>query len=179
MNESFPKHERFLELFLPLQSGLQTYLRTLIPNRVDAEDVLQAAAVVMWEKFDEYRPEAPFDCWAYQIAHIQALCFLTKRKRSKLVFCEEMVALLAAPTTALSKNTKDTRDALDLCVEKLSEKDRELLRLRFEHGATNRSVASSLGCSEGTVSRALSWLYDNLLECIEQQVVSEPRGGSE
>jgi hypothetical protein len=42
-----PKHERFMQLFLPVQPGLHSYLRTLISNRTDAEDILQAAAAVM------------------------------------------------------------------------------------------------------------------------------------
>jgi RNA polymerase sigma-70 factor, ECF subfamily len=172
-----PKHERFLQLFLPVQPGLHSYLRTLIPNRTDAEDILQAAAMVMWEKFDDFQPGTRFDRWAYHVAHLQAQCYLTRCRRSKLVFGEEVFALLADQAAALSEGTSAIMDALDLCVARLPEKDRELLRLRFEQGGTNRSVALALGRSEGTVSRALSQLYDDLLECIEQRAVSVAQGG--
>jgi RNA polymerase sigma-70 factor (ECF subfamily) len=173
-----PKHERFLQLFLPVQPGLQSYLRTLIPNRTDAEDVLQAAAAVMWEKFDEYQPGTRFDRWAYHIVHLQSLCFLSGCKRSKLVFGKDMIALLADQAATLSENTSEIMDALERCVAKLSDKDRELLRLRFERGNTNRSVAAALGRSEGAVSRTLSRLYDDLLECIEHRAASTEQGGS-
>ena len=174
-----PKHERFLELFLPVQVGLHSYLRTLIPNRTDAEDVLQAVAAVIWEKFDDFQPGTRFDHWAYHIAHLQALCYLAECKRSKLVFGEEVFALLADQAATISESTSEIMDALDLCVERLSEGDRDLLRLRFERGATNRSVALVLGRSEGAVSRVLSQLYDDLLECIEQRAVSEAQGGQQ
>ena len=118
-----PKHERFLHLFLPVQPGLHSYLRTLIPNRTDAEDVLQAAATVMWEKFDDFQPGTRFDRWAYHIAHLQSLCYLAGRKRSKLVFGEEVFALLAEQAAALSESTSEIMDALELCVARLSEKD--------------------------------------------------------
>jgi len=172
-----PKHERFLQLFLPIQAGLHGYLRTLIPNRTDAEDVLQEVAAVIWEKFDDFQPGTRFDHWAYHIAHLQALCYLTERRRSKLVFGEEVFALLADQAASLSESAREIMDALELCMERLSEADREMLRLRFERGGTNRSVALALGRSEGAVSRALSQLYDDLLECIEQRAVSEAQGG--
>ena len=93
-----------------------------------------------------------FDRWAYHIAHLQSLCYLAGRKRSKLVFGEEVFALLAEQAAALSESTSEIMDALELCVARLSEKDRELLRLRFEHGGTNRRAALALGRSEGAVS---------------------------
>lgn len=165
------RHEQFLHLFLPLQPGLHGYLRTLILNRTDAEDVLQAAATVMWEKFDEFQPGTRFDRWAYNIAHLQALRHLTACKRNKLVFNEGVLALLADEAVAINQNAGEITDALESCVAALPERDRELLKKRFgPKGATNRSVATSLGRSEGAISRTLSRLFDNLLECIRQRV---------
>jgi RNA polymerase sigma factor (sigma-70 family) len=89
-----------------------------------------------------------------------------------------MIALLADQAATLSENTSEIMDALERCVAKLSDKDRELLRLRFERGNTNRSVAAALGRSEGAVSRTLSRLYDDLLECIEHRAASTEQGGS-
>lgn len=175
-----PKHERFLQLLLPIQPGLHSYLRTLILNRTDAEDVLQAAAAVMWEKFDDFQPGTRFDRWAYQIVHLQALCYLTDCKRSKLVFSEKLLALLADQAATQSESTNETMAALDACMQRLPERDRELLRLRFgPAGGTNRNVARALGRSEGAVSRALSQLYDNLLECIKQRASHEAQRGQQ
>ena len=47
-------------------------------------------------------------------------------------------------------------DALEVCVEQLSQQDRDLLQMRFESGAMNRTVARTIGCSEMTVSRTLN-----------------------
>ena len=51
--------------------------------------------------------------------------------------------------------------------------DRDLLRMRFEPGATNRSVARAMGYSEIRVSRTLNRTYGDLLECIQRRVVFE------
>jgi len=177
--EDTSRHERFMQLFLPVQRGLCAYARTLVPNPADAEDVLQAAAAVMWEKFDDFKPETRFEYWAYHIARLQALRHLKELKRSKLVFSDAVLALLADRSVAISSTTTEIMDALELCMEQLSEQDRELLQLRFEPGATNRSVALMLGHSEATVSRALGRVYGVLMDCIQQNTVSEKHGGQQ
>src|SRR5262249_54956902 len=50
------KSKVFLPLFLQNQRRLYAYILTLLPNRADADDVLQEASLVMWDKFDERAP---------------------------------------------------------------------------------------------------------------------------
>jgi RNA polymerase sigma-70 factor, ECF subfamily len=171
------RHDRFMQMFLPVQQSLYGYVRTLILNSSDAEDVLQAAAAVMWEKFDDFQPGTRFGSWAYHICHLQALCHLKERKRSKLVFSDDVLTLLADRTAVISEGTREVTDSLELCVERLAQQDRELLQMRFESGGTNRSVACSTGRSEMSVSRALNRIYGDLLECIQDGARSEREGG--
>jgi RNA polymerase sigma-70 factor (ECF subfamily) len=171
------RHERFMQLFLPVQRGLFGYLRTLVPNAADAEDVLQASAAVMWEKFDEFDPGTRFEYWAYHIARLQTLRYLKERKRGRLVFSEAAITLLADRSIAVSSSTREVMDSLDSCVEGLSPQDREILQLRFQPGATNRSVAVAVNRSESVVSRTLSRVYGNLLECIERHTTPARQGG--
>jgi len=166
-----------MQLFLPAQQGLYGYLRTLIPNSSDAEDVLQAAAAVMWEKFDEFQLGTRFEYWAYHICRLQALRFLKDRKRRKLVLSEDVLALLADRAEVICNSTRDVMDVMEICVEKLTPQDQEMLRLRFEPGGTNRSVARTMGSSEMTVSRTLTQIYGNLLECIRRGTASHKSGG--
>jgi RNA polymerase sigma-70 factor (ECF subfamily) len=174
MNE-LSRHDRFMQLFLPAQQGLYGYLRTLIPNSSDAEDVLQAAAAVMWEKFDDFQPGTRFEYWAYHVARLQALRFLKERKRSRLVLSDDVLSVLADRAIAISDTTREVMDSLEVCVERLSEQDRELLRLRFEPDATNRSVARATGRSDMAISRALNQTYGLLLECIQRSMASRKR----
>ena len=146
--DDLPRHDRFMRLFLPVQRGLYGYLRTLVPNRADADDVLQAATTVMWEKFDDFQPNTQFAHWAYHIARLQALRYLKERKRSKLIFSDDVLAMIADRAVAVGNAASEAADALEVCTEQLSEQDHELLRMRFEPGATNRSVSHTLGRPE-------------------------------
>jgi RNA polymerase sigma-70 factor, ECF subfamily len=175
--DEISRHERFMQLFLPAQHGLYGYLRTLIPHYSDAEDVFQSAAAVMWEKFDDFQPGTRFDYWAYHICHLQVLRYLKDRKRSRLVLSDDVVAMLADRAVAVSNSTRDVMDSLEICVDKLSERDRDLLKMRFEPGATNRSIASATGRSDMAISRALNQIYGSLLECIQGRAVSEKQEG--
>jgi RNA polymerase sigma-70 factor, ECF subfamily len=40
----------------------------LVPNVADAEDIVQQAAIALWEKFDAYDPAQPFTPWACRFA---------------------------------------------------------------------------------------------------------------
>ena len=114
------RHERFMRLFLPVQRGLYGYLRTSVPNSADAEDVLQAAAAVMWERFMN-SSGTRFEYWAYHIVRLQAFRHLKERKRSKLVFSDAVLALLADRSVPICSTTSEVMDALELCMEQLSE----------------------------------------------------------
>ena len=52
----FDKNRLFLRLFLQNQRRLYAYILTLLPNRADADDVLQETSLVMWDKFDADGP---------------------------------------------------------------------------------------------------------------------------
>ena len=62
-NES-EQHERFLRLLLKDERRIRRYILALMPDRVDAADVMQETSLALWRKFDEYRPAQPFFNWA-------------------------------------------------------------------------------------------------------------------
>src|SRR5262249_38382853 len=50
------KGKLFLRLFLQHERRLYAYILTLLPNRADADDVLQEVSLVMWEEFQAKPP---------------------------------------------------------------------------------------------------------------------------
>ena len=70
----------FLRVFLENERRLYAYILTLVANHADAEDVLQEASLVMWDKFDEEHPPDNFVAWACRIAYFKVLDFSKKRR---------------------------------------------------------------------------------------------------
>jgi RNA polymerase sigma-70 factor, ECF subfamily len=166
-----------MQLFLKAQPRVYSYLRTMVLNYNDAEDVFQEVASVLWQKFDEFQPGTRFDHWACKVAYNQALFHRQKRQRSKLVFGDDVLALIAEKAAAENETFEEFQDAMRGCVQELPQRDREMIRLRFESEATNRSVAHAMGRSETAISRGLTRVYATLLDCVRKHTGSTQPGG--
>ena len=66
-----------------MQRPLYAYILTLLPNRSEAEDILQETNLILCRKAGEYNPEGHFQGWAFNIARYQVMGHISKFKRSK------------------------------------------------------------------------------------------------
>ena len=169
------KSKRFLRLFLQNERRLYAYILTLLPHRVDADDVLQEASLVMWDKFTPDNPPADFAAWGCRVAYFKVLDFCKKHQRSRVRFSQELLERLAetAIDQAAALQLDERRDALTDCIEKLRPHDRDLLTRRFAQGATTQSAASQLGRSVDAVYKALSKIRQVLFDCINRRLARE------
>jgi len=171
------KSKLFLRLFLQNERRLYAYILTLLPNRVDADDVLQDATLVMWDKFDEHSPPDDFAAWGCRIAYFKVLDFYKKCQRSRVKFSQAMLERVAE--TAIEQagvlQLDARRDALSGCIEKLSERDRDLLARRFTSGATTLSTSEQVGRSVEAVYKALARVRRALFECVQRVLARETR----
>jgi RNA polymerase sigma-70 factor (ECF subfamily) len=164
------RNRQFLRLFLQNQHRLYAYILTLLPHRADADDVLQDASLAMWDRFDESAPPAEFLLWARRVAYHKVLDFYKKSNRATArlsrLFVERLAEVAAARADSLQLD--DRREALAGCVEKLPERDRELLARRFAEGATTQSTSEQLGRSVDSVYKALAKIRAALMECVQK-----------
>src|SRR6266853_4841392 len=89
------KGKLFLRLFLQNERRFYAYILTLLPNRADADDVLQEASLVMWDKFDDGQPPDDFVAWGCRIAYFKVLDFYKKSQRSRVRFSQAMLERIA------------------------------------------------------------------------------------
>src|SRR5262245_49349672 len=154
------KSKLFLRLFLQNERRLYAYIMTLLPNRADADDALQEASLAMWDKFDAKTPPGDFLAWARRVAYYKVLDFYKKAGRARVrlsnLFLERVAEAAAEQADVLRLD--DRREALAGCVEKLGNRDRELLARRFADGATTRSASEQVGRSVEAVYKALAKL---------------------
>jgi RNA polymerase sigma-70 factor, ECF subfamily len=174
-----PRQDEFLSLYLQHKLRVDAYVRSLVPNRADADELLQDIATVLWRKFDDFEIGTRFDHWAGRIAQRHVFNFFRHRQRESLFFNEYVFTALAEEVMRQNDNWDDRRDALASCLKELSQPDRELVKARFLSGATNREAARLAGRSESAVSRALSRIYATLLGCVQRRLaMSIERGTS-
>jgi RNA polymerase sigma-70 factor, ECF subfamily len=169
------KNRLFLRLFLQNERRLFAYVLTLLPNRADADDVLQDASLVMWDKFDVRRPPDDFAAWGCRIAYYKVLDFLKAARRGRARLGRLMLERVGetAAEQAGPLQLDDRREALAGCLEKLNTRDRDLLVRRFADGATTKSTSEDVGRSVEAVYKALAKIRQSLFDCVQRTLARE------
>ncbi|MFK7789501.1 MAG: sigma-70 family RNA polymerase sigma factor [Phycisphaeraceae bacterium] len=167
-NHNLPERD-FAKLLVQHQPKLTMYFRTFVFRRSDIEDLTQEAAAKAWEQLGTYDPTRPFEPWLLTIAKFELLSYLRDHKRSRLVFSEALVDQLSDTLAEMQgKQELPALDALEQCLSRVPNDDRELLRQRFELDKTGQAIAEALQLSGATVSRRLQRIYSQLLLCVRQ-----------
>jgi RNA polymerase sigma-70 factor (ECF subfamily) len=171
------KSRLFLRLFLQNERRLYAYILLLVPNRADADDLLQEVSLAAWDAFDASSPPTDFLAWVRRIAYFKVLNFSKQARRARLrlsqVFVERVAETAAQQAEVLQLDER--REALARCLEKLPPRDRELLARRFAEGATTRSTSEQLGRSVEAVYKALAKIRQVLFECVGKTLDREAR----
>src|SRR5271169_2636215 len=87
--------EQFITLLNAAHGRLLAFLRVMLGNNADAEDVLQRASMTIWRKFSEYDPTKDFFAWASSFAFYEAKNFQRTSARSRLHFDDALMERLA------------------------------------------------------------------------------------
>jgi RNA polymerase sigma-70 factor (ECF subfamily) len=155
------------------QRRVFSYIYTLVPDRHDANDLLQDTSLVICEKFHEFTPGTDFVAWACQIAYWQIRRARQKFARAKVVFDQEVVDALAQTAAELAEEVNERHEALAHCLEKLPPRDREMVLLRYEPGSGVEEAAQRAGRSMEAAYKALARIRKLLLDCVTHQLSPE------
>jgi RNA polymerase sigma-70 factor (ECF subfamily) len=169
------KSKPFLPLFIRFERRIYAYIFTLVPQRADADDLLQETSLVMWDKFDVASPPNDFLAWARRIAYHKVLDFYKKSRRSQARLSQIFLERISESAIEANSATplEDRREALAACVEKLSPRGRELLTHRFTEGATTQSTAERIGLSVEAAYKALAKVRQLLFDCVQKRILRE------
>ena len=165
--------QQLMRLMTQHQRRIFGYIYTLVPDRHDAEDILQETSVVICEKFAQFQPGTDFAAWACQIAYWEVRRARQKFARSKVVFNQEVVDAVAQTAAELLPEMSARHEALAKCLQKLHPRDRELLLTRYEPGSGVEQAAERSGRSLVAAYKALGRLRKLLLDCVTHQLSLE------
>ena len=149
------------------------YIYTLVPNRTDAEDILQETSLVVCEKFEQFKPGTDFAAWACQIAYWEVRRARQKFARAKVVFNQEVVDAISETAVELAPERSARHEALAKCLQKLHPRDRELLLTRYEPGSGVEAAAQRSGRTLEAAYKALARLRKLLHDCVSNQLSAE------
>lgn len=159
----------FIKLYLANERRLYGFVRALVPNWSDVDDVIQETAAVLWSKFDQFDKTSNFSAWALKIAHYQILNYYKNQKRDKLYFSEEMLNLLAEKNLQ-NPNMDERLPLLRKCLQQLKDYELSLIQMRYEPGSSTRRVAEQTGKEIHVLYRMLNKIHAKLLLCIRRNL---------
>jgi RNA polymerase sigma-70 factor (ECF subfamily) len=165
-----PPHDQFLRLYAECEAALHTFVRSMLPTREEALEVMQEVIVILWQKFsqvDDFRP------WAFGVARLATLRRLERRKRDRHVFDSELVSQLADESAAMSERHSEQRAALESCLEKLPATQRELVIIAYTKGTRMDDLAARRGQTPVSLYKLLHRIRQALLECVRRTLAQE------
>jgi RNA polymerase sigma-70 factor, ECF subfamily len=178
MNEQ-DRHNLFSELVSRHQSEIYAYIFSVVRNWADTDDLFQSVCMVLWSKFELFRPDSSFFAWARQTAKI-TLCNFLRHKQLEAYVSEELLSALTE--TTIESNGDETEAylaALRRCKEKLNAVDEELLELRYVEDLGSRQIANRLQRPQRSVSNSLARVQRWLFECIRKEMAQREHSGGE
>lgn len=175
--EGGPKTEEFLRLLGAHERNLFAYVYALAPNWQDAEEVMQRLRIRVWQQFDQYEADRPFDAWARAIAYYLVLAYRKEKSRQREFFAERVLEAVSREFEQQSEQAGDRRDVLIGCLDKLDGRKKDLVQ---EYYSTSRqsseNIAQRLAMTPNAVRQALFRIRRVLLECVERTMRVESRG---
>lgn len=164
------RHAQFLRHYAESEVALHTFVRSLVPTRQMASEVMQDVILVLWEKFDA---AADFQGWAFGVAKNVALRHLRRQSRDRHVFDDELVNQLADDAVALVSVHDGHREALERCLDKLPAAQRELVLTAYTKGTRMDELATRRGQTPMALYKLLHRIRQALLECVERTLAKE------
>jgi RNA polymerase sigma-70 factor (ECF subfamily) len=160
-----------VRLLLANERSLFNYAYSLLLNADDARELLQDAAVAMWQRIDQYDPSRPFFPWAARFVYNRVLNF--RQKSGRMIFSSKALESIAANYETHADKIDRRCDALLLCVQKLPAPAQTLLTYRYQHDWNIQEISRRTGRSFNTLYKVMEKLHRTLFACVQRQLAED------
>jgi RNA polymerase sigma-70 factor (ECF subfamily) len=154
------------KLVQQVHGHLFSFLRLLSVPETDLDSVAQDVVIQMHRSLTSFDPENPFLPWLRGIArHVVGNFWRSHEKERKNLgaFKEYIIEKFSSAHKAGSY----TEHVIKSCIERLKEKQRTMISMRYAKGLKSVDIAKNLGMKAVTVRQGLSRIREALKACIE------------
>lgn len=146
----------YRELVRRHATKLTHYARRLLRDETEAEDVVQETCLRLWQRANDYSPEARVTTWLHRIVHNLAVDRLRVRGRWQAPSEDEDDAEAISAPQARQLETKRRVESLESAWAELPERQAAALALVHFDGLSGSEAASVLGVSEDALESLLA-----------------------
>ena len=160
----------FVPLFTASERRLRAFIFGMVPSQQDVDEIMQEVSIVLWKKFDQYEPGTEFIRWAYVVARYEVLMYRRKKARDRLSFSEKLLEILANEYEEERDVLEDERLALDHCLRKLPDAEREFILTVYAKDMRINQIAESTGRTATSLYKRLNRMRKRLFDCVTMRV---------
>jgi len=165
----------FAQLIKKHQQGIYHFVRKMINDEHEAEDITQEIFVRVYRKINAFRFESKFTTWLYRVAYNVGLNYVKKLKTGKRIEDIEEISDEAIQQTAGMLNELAKQEKYEMikdCIDKLPAKAKTIVTLHLYKEMPFPEIAQITNMKESTVKR---WWYEialpKLYNCLKSKGV--------
>ncbi len=162
----------YSEVVNAYQRRLRASVAGRCPPGVDANEVAHVAFIEAYKKIDQYKPGTDFYVWLWVFARNTLLAYIQKTKRTRHNR-QKYVSRLEADHLERELERSETAEdpqvaALNHCLQKLPEKSRKLLAVRYDSKITLKALSTLWGRSVSALKFELYSIRKGLRDCVQR-----------
>jgi RNA polymerase sigma-70 factor (ECF subfamily) len=160
----------YAQLYEYYATGIYRLCYSLVLNKQDAEDVLQETFVYAFKNLRRYdKDKSALKTWLYTIAVSRCRNTYRRKRFPMLDISQLMHWELPAPkseTPEAAVTQRESVEAVQDALVKLSPILREAIVLRYAHGLTYREMADVMDCPQKTAESRVRLAHDKLKDVL-------------
>lgn len=151
------------------QFRLKAYILSLLSSADEADDILQETNTYILTHLDKYERGTNFKAWSFQIAFFRVKSHIRDRQRRGYVeLPDDLIEHISYAASEYYSSPNPRLQSLHLCIQKLSSKERLLLRLKYIEQGSITKLADQTNQTANSLHKALSRIRQALRSCVEQ-----------
>lgn len=170
-------NEAVAHLLFRERGKLHAYIWSFLHD-AETEDVFQDVCLLAVRESRQIESEAHALSWFRRVARQRAIDCLRRRRRTPLMLDAAVLDALE-PYWAKEDETPMASlvTALERCIERLTARARQIVKLRYVDGFSVGKVAETMGAQVDAMYKSLWRIHRTLGDCVQQQSVRDEQGG--
>lgn len=144
-------------------------------SKEEVEDLMQNIFVKVFNNLDKFDTDRKFSSWIYRISHNEAVNFIKRKSKRKLVSWEDISTSkdkleinMSEETTEKGVIDKEISKEVDDALEKLPEKYKKVLSLRYFNELSYDKIGKIIGKPVNTVGTLINRAKKKLYDIVEE-----------
>jgi RNA polymerase sigma factor (sigma-70 family) len=161
----------FREILRQYQKPVYYYIRRMLLDHDDADDVTQTTFIKAWKGLSEFRGECKLSTWLHRIAYFESLNFIESKKRVHKVAIDDVARDLGRSLQEdVLYSGDDIQRKLQIALATLPEKQKAVFVMKYYEDKRYEEIADITGTSVG----ALKASFHHAVSKIENYLAQNP-----